>query len=44
MKNRCKLLALLLAALMLCASAIAEEADPFAAYEAAMALYEAENF
>ena len=44
MKNRCKLLALLLAALMLCASAIAEEADPSAAYEAAMALYEAENF
>ncbi len=44
MKNRCKLLALLLAALMLCASAVAEEADPSAAYEAAMALYEAENF
>jgi len=44
MKNICKLLALLLAALMLCASAAAEETDPAAAYEAAMALYEAENF
>lgn len=44
MKNICKLLALLLAALMLCASAMAEESDSAAAYEAAMALYEAENF
>lgn len=44
MKSICKLLALLLAALALCACVIAEETDPAAAYEAAKALYEAKNY
>lgn len=43
MKNIRLFLALALALLLLC-PAMAEETDPAAAYEAAMALYEAENF
>lgn len=43
MKKICLFLALALALLLLC-PAVAEETDRAAAYEAAMALYEAENF
>ena len=44
MKRLCKLLAVMLAAIALCTCAVAEEADPAAAYEAAMALYEAKEY
>lgn len=44
MKRFCKLLTLLLALVSLCAGAVAEENDPAAAYEAAMALYEAREY